>query len=308
MTPQRSQPKLLLFILFLTLSYTGKAHTNQSIDSATLIDNNYTISEVADKISNYNIKASLYISMGKTYNKTGAFAKAINSFYYALKITELQEDSSKLIPIYNLFAYSLNHLNRYNEAIVYSNKAEHLLSKYPDPEEQIVLQINLADYHCSINEMGLALSHLKNALKTANVSNNTNLKAELLESIGELYFQTDNLVTAAQYFRKALCLLEKQEEINPYKTTNLFFNIGNYYSKLNNKDSALYYYNKALFISEKNHFKDRTSNTLYELSKLYISNRDTAKAYDFLMQHINAQKILFHSTMSQQISQLHVSV
>ncbi len=257
-------------------------------------------------ISNKTIQSSLFFSMGKSYNQRGNFSKALTCLNKALLISENQIDSSKLIAIYNQIAFSLNHAERYDESYIYALKAKHLLSKYENPTEQIKYLINIGKYYNSKLLLNKAENYYLDALELNKNINDSLVQIHLLDHLGELHLEKDQLITAGRYFRSALLIVEQRKENLSYQISNITTNIGKYYSKVNNLDSALFYFNKSLEISKYNNYADLTSASYKALSDLYLNNKDTIKAFNSLQEHTKIQDKLFHSTISQQISELYV--
>lgn len=260
------------------------------------------IKDISDKL----IHSSIYFAMGKSYNQKGNFAKALSCLNKSLLILEKQQDSSRLIPIYNQIAYSLNHAQRFEEGFIYTAKAQFLLKKHENATEKIRLLVNLGCYNQSQQHYTKAKSFYTDALNLNKSINDTLIQIHILHHLGNLNLHQDQLIAAGRCFRNALALTKERKEDVSYQISNLTIDIGNYYSTVNNMDSALYYYTKTLEISESNNHTDITSRSYKALSNLYLNNKDTIKAFKYLQIHSNIENKLFHSTISQQISELYV--
>ncbi len=266
----------------------------------------YHCPEVPKNISNKLIQSSVYYAMGKSYNDRGNFSRALLCFNKSLLILEKQQDSSKLIPIYNQIAFSLNHAQRYEEGYMYSTKAEQLLKRYKNADEKIILLVNKGCYFQSKHQYKEAKKLYLEALKHNKIINDSLIEIHILHHLGNLELKVDELISAGRCFRKALSIAQRTNNNLSYQISNLTIDIGNYYSRVNNLDSALYYYNKTLARAESNHHTDLTSNSYKALSNLYLNNNDTSQAFKYLLKYSDIKNKLFHSSISQQISELYV--
>ncbi len=262
--------------------------------------------EITKNINNKLIQSSVYFAMGKSYNDRGNFSKALLCFNKSLLILEKQQDSSKLIPIYNQIAFSLNHAQRYEEGHIYSTKAEDLLKRYESPREKIRFLINKGYYFQSQHLYKESKELYLEALNRNKNIKDSLIEIHLLHHLGNLELQLDQLISAGRCFRKALKLAQEINDNLSYHISNLTIDIGNYYSSVNNLDSALYYYNKTLVVAKSNNHTDLTSNTYKALSNLYLNNKDTIQAFEYLLKYSDIKNKLFHSTIYQQISELYV--
>ncbi len=297
-----------LFLLLVCVYVYDNTYSQKQEDSILISDSTFknTVNQTSKSQTNNSIKSSLYLSIGKSYNQRGNYSKALRYLNKAVIIMDHEKDSSKLIPIYNQIAYSLNHALRHKESYLYSKKVEHLLNQYYNPYEQIILEINYGMFYKNIHNFQKARNHFSNAYEINQTIQDTILQVDILSKLGLIDLKLDNLVLAGNYFRKALLIADLVKEDLSYQKSNLNINIGLYYSKVSNLDSALYYFSKSLEISNSNTYTNLTADTYKAISDLYLQQKDTVRAFEYLTKHTQINNELFHSTISQQISELYV--
>ncbi len=297
-----------LFLLLICTNIYCNGYTleyNDPVAYTDTLSNNNSLKS-PQNLTNKSIQASVYLSMGKCYNLRGNYSKALSCLNKALTINQYKKDSSKLIPIYNQIAYSLNHAERFNESYTYAQKTEFLLKKFPNPYEQIILELNFGLFYQNITNLRKSRSYYSNAYEINQTVQDTLLQIDILSKLGSLDLETDNLITAARSFRKALFITDLRNDNLSYQKSYLNKGIGLYYSRVNNLDSALYYLFESQKINEQNSYLNLSADTYKAISDLYIQQKDTSSAFIYLSKYAKINNELFHSTITKQISELYV--
>ncbi len=190
----------------------------QSEKTDTLIDY-YTL-----LVNKYPEVSKCYYELGHLYLKKEEKINALSAFKLALE----HENNN---PYYqNSLAYAYVQLEQYDSAIELYKKA---LEKNPDNEwSSIVAQALAAIYHQVKGNHDAAISMLQNALLL------TNNKAQIYEAIADIYYDTEKLDDAVDYYNFAL----KEDSENP----KLYSRLAMAYWEKDEIEKAIIYYSKAI--------------------------------------------------------------
>ena len=165
-----------------------------------------------------------YYELGHLYLKKEEKINALSAFKLALKYDENN-------PYYqNSLAYAYVQLEQYDSAIEMYKKA---LEKNPNDEwSAVVAQALAAIYHQVKGNSEAAISMLENALILAKN------KAQVYEAIADIYYDTENLDKAVEYY--SLALNEDCENPKIYSRLAMTYWEQDYIEK------AIVYYSKAI--------------------------------------------------------------
>ncbi len=150
-----------------------------------------------DLIDSYNLLANkkptfsrCYYELGHLYLRKNELLNALNAFKYAL-------DFEPENPFYiNSLAFTFVQLEQYDDAIKLYKKA---ISLNPDNEwTAIVIQALATLYHQIKGESRIAISLLGDSLLL------TEKKAQIYQTIADIYYDLDDLDNALTYYKRAL--------------------------------------------------------------------------------------------------------
>lgn len=185
-------------------------------------------------------------------------------------------------------AYS--RLNEYENALVYLQKAEGLLSLKEKEDIKILRQVY--NYTGAVYEKK---NGYKNALKQYHKALEVNLKLNDLKEleksyslIGSSYFYSDQYENALVNLKKSLQLCRQLG----YRSAEgeRYNEIGNAYWLQGDYDSALDHYLKALTISETLNNFESVSNSYYNIGYVYLYQENIQKAFETFSRGLEISK------------------
>lgn len=152
-------------------------------------------------------RASILVSIGVMYTKTGNSDIAINNFFDALKIFESEKDASGISYAMQNIASLYNEQKKYDEALKYYLKTYAVYFQtndlsFQDKIQKVLLFINIGKCYQELNNCKLSQLNINKGLAVA-------LEINDLETLAEVYFEigrneekcNKNFNTALQQFR-----------------------------------------------------------------------------------------------------------
>ncbi|WP_143144231.1 ATP-binding protein [Flaviramulus basaltis] len=171
--------------------------------------------------------------------------------------------------LYNNLGVVYNHLEEYDAAIIYHNKALDLKRKL-DGNNEITIDNslnNLGHTYKNAGQYKLAIKNYNEVLSNNNfVKERPKIYALVLDNYAHTLYLSKDFKNLPELYFKALKVLDSVNP-NDYKSIIINQHLAEYYNDNNNKDSAKYYGYKAKEISEQYH-NDDLLNSLLLLSKI----------------------------------------
>jgi two-component sensor histidine kinase len=191
---------------------------------------------------------NLYNLLGGCLTFQGDVDNALKYQLMAVRIAEARGDTSlQMCTIYNRFALSYYVLRKFNDAIVYFDKAVKIAHKYNDTASMLVINGNLAMSYYKSEQPQKALARLL-LLKDMNLFKTTQERFENYYDFGLVYIKLKQYKTAKLYIDKMEAL---KKDAGPLYTELLRSYI-NYYI-------AIGQYNKAYpYLQENENFYQNT--------------------------------------------------
>ena len=264
--------KLHIFI-FLSL-FISLLISNNSFASISEIDN---LKIQTQSISNDSL-SSLYFQIAKVFkwsSSDSALKYANKSLQEALKINNQNQAISSLIFI----AALKNSVGKKNESLRLFNEAKKLSISESNYEELANTYLELSRYYNSKYNYSAALGVLDSAMTIINNHKLTHLKPVVLNLIGYLYLNINDIPTALYYANSASNLLaDNNDTIFTIQNLHLKSTIALRESRLN---SSLDYLTKALTISKKIKLNKLIQQSYKQLAAYYIdiSKYNVANSY-----------------------------
>ena len=183
------------------------------------------------------------------------------------------EQQKRMGEIYNkrsvIYYYMCDYSNSFEcliKALKFCEK-----SSYDDYLSKIYTNLGNIYYHFSKPE---AKWYYQKAL---NYPQDSTSIAVLLNNLGAVELEMENLDSAAYFLNKSLKINKKQSKLLP----NIWNNMASFYQKKQLYDSALYYFHLSLDFARKNNHIPIEIENLTELGKLFfeMNNKDSALFY-----------------------------
>jgi CHAT domain-containing protein/Tfp pilus assembly protein PilF len=206
------------------------------------------------KSNNVSNESSLYANLGSIYYKKGYYNEAAALYEQSVKLAlQIYPDTHPLIgTIYNNIGEILNKKGDYTQALIYFQKAASIFRMSVGSKDARVaacyhnigaIQINTGDFQEGLKSMRVALA-IFSGIPGQNIS-----IALLLNSIGRVYREKNNLDSAEFYFRKAISRYLQESHEDP-DLAICYSNLGELLGETGQVDQALDNFEKGLKTNE----------------------------------------------------------
>jgi two-component sensor histidine kinase len=195
----------------------------------------------------YNLTA-IHILFAFLNIGTGNNQKAFESFQKGIKTAETVEDNVGLIAAYANFGNTCRQFNKLDSAIILTNKA--------------LAYLNASD------------------LNTSNPPYYNFEKGNCLNTMGLIYSQKGDFVTAKKYLKEAekLC----QDENSRDALVNIYISMADVFRKNNQLDSSLYYAQKSLHTAQLLGTSGAINNAYSTITETYKAQGNIVSAFKYL--------------------------
>ncbi|MGM0635721.1 MAG: tetratricopeptide repeat protein [Bacteroidota bacterium] len=286
--------------------------------------------------------ANAYNGLAIIFERQGELDEALINFERSKEMYVKLDDKSNLLIAYNnranvmqqkgdhvssiqSFQKALGYANKINnkrfQGILLNNIANNYLNlndekkalEYYEKSAEIIKDIDRNTYAAAISNAGIIYADYLDDFETAlelfeeanQIHNEQNSYAEIasvLNKIGDIYFDKDQIDKAEKTY------LEAQENIakSPSKITEGFTLLGlsNVSERKNETESAIDYGERAMDNFQSAGAKLEISDTAQLLYKLYKKNGNQDKAFHYLESHSELSKELFNEEKSREIGRI----
>jgi len=208
--------------------------------------------------------------------KRSEYDKAISSFERALFFFIKNNDKKNIFKCYRDIGCISIQEKFYKGAISHFNFAEEILIETNEEDLNLYKELysNMADCYMKLNQSDKALEYI---LKISAIEKNNSVKeeADMMVLKARSLFDMGQYEESKEYFRKALELLEKEEDKN--KLAKVYLTISDVYKNIGDIDKVLEYSQKAYDI-KKNDEDQYMIESLFKMIYSYIENKDYSLA------------------------------
>lgn len=248
-------------------------------------------------------------SLSVIYSISGEFQKALEYGRLSLEIYKKIEDDNGIARALGQLGMIYLSMNNNQKALEYLEQSLSLVRNRFLFAEALQL-INIGFYYYRNREYRKALEYYRQALKICEEENLLTLKANPLESIGNIHMKfgeykmrLSEFKEAEEYYKEAEGYYKRALEINkktedyPRKAEDLK-SLGSIYLVLGNREKSLEYYNQALEVNKKIEDWERVIINLEQIARVYIHQKKYKDALNYLKQ---AKKICEESGLDDRI-------
>jgi tetratricopeptide (TPR) repeat protein len=248
--------------------------------------------------------ASLY-NLSYVYLTLNLFDKSLKINIDLLKIREKTGDTPGLINSYNGIAIVLVKMHRYNEGLVYAEKALKMAQENKIESSIMSSYINLGTVYLGLKKNNEAEDCFMKARNLAIKNRDMISYSDALTNLGAVYMEKGELTKAKSTFRELIAtgILEQQD---PYTSNILYYNFGEIYTKENNPDSAIFYYNKALSYSQPVKNYEGIFSAYYGIAQAEFVKKNYQAAFDNLNKAYSYRDSVFTEEKDRTISELKI--
>ena len=180
------------------------------------------VMELARQQADYYQVADELFNMGAGYEYKEFYETALTYFMEALTYYEQADNRENMglvyIHIHNLYG----SMNRYEDAILYGEKALALRSDTSDLDYgYAVLSLSVTYYSISPPQNEKALAYLQKALHIANLTGDAILEATVYNGIANIHFQSNRINESEACYQKAIAFFDEKTAPNDFCIANI---------------------------------------------------------------------------------------
>ncbi|REG92917.1 ATP-binding protein [Flavobacterium aquicola] len=207
-------------------------------------------------------------NIGVVYEQMGDREKATE---YSIKLINYQE-KNKLKPLkpspYSQLGNNLKFYKKYDEALVYFNKALKIETDLKNFSGMAICENNIGNLYDDLKKNKEAILHYEKGLGYAEKDNYKLLQTDLLTNAGRLYQKEKDYAKAEKYLKKSEGISRELEATQSLKT--VCGNLGDLYFIQKKYDLSEKYYQEALALAKE----------IEDPEYLYIAHENLADLYD----------------------------
>lgn len=197
-------------------NYTYLLNLEGKLDSSLTI--NLKALELAREIGNEERINGALVNIGNVYHYKRLYNIALEYYIQALPYFEKADNRKNLATLYDVMQVFYQRTEQPEQGIMYGKKALELMKDYPDDITRGHILINLASLYSSFvpRRWEEHLECLKEALRIAEATDYIDMKASVLNNLGNYYLQKFDYKTAELYGQEALALHDSIGDMTGY--------------------------------------------------------------------------------------------
>lgn len=207
-------------------------------------------------------------NIGIVYEQMGDREKATE---YSIKLINYQE-KNKLKPLktgpYNQLGNNLKFYKKYDEALIYFNKALSIETELKNFSGMAICENNIGNLYDDLKKNKEAINHYEKGLSYAESANYKLLQTDLLTNAGRLYRKENNYAKAEKYLKKSETLCRELKASQSLET--VCGSLGDLYFFQKKYDLSEKYYQEALALAKE----------IEDPEYLYVAHEDLADLYE----------------------------
>ena len=223
-------------------------------------------------IEKYKLPKKIYQNslnnIGIVYEQMGEREKATQ---FSIKLINYQEKNN-LKPLktgpYNQLGNNLKFYKKYDEALIYFNKALSIETELKNFSGMAICENNIGNLYDDLKKNKEAINHYEKGLGYAESANYKLLQTDLLTNAGRLYRKEKNYAKAEKYLKKSEILCRELEASQSLET--VCGSLGDLYFFQKKYDLSEKYYQEALALAKE----------IQDPEYLYIAHEDLADLYE----------------------------
>ncbi len=281
--------------------------TFQNPDSA-LIVLNY-VEKIAKQSGDSVYLAKIYSLKGGKYYAKGDYVNSLKNCNSSLRIYKWLNDDIEIAKAYNNLGIIYEITGDYEFAIVNHTNSLNIWNKIKNPDLKKQVDEALPHVYSNIGVVygnsgnnAKAMEYYRKALVLANKSNQIGPKTFLLLNIGLDFSRLGNQDSAKYYIKQSLEISQLSDD--KYQIANTLNNLGLIYSRMKNMDSALFYFNKGLKLSLEINALELTKNSYHGLYTVYESKGEFKKAIEYLNQSKTLEDSIYGIKAIRELSEM----
>ncbi len=200
-----------------------------------------------EKSGNLNGQINTLKEIVEAYVLNKQYRKALD---FNLRIKQLLEDHQRpdkeRVLIYNNLGYNYNHLEQYQESILYFEQALELLDK-EDYYAQAILNVNIGIAYYNLGQFNTSIDYLLKARKIKNKHESKSLD-EIDQLLATIYLKKQDFHNALRYSDQSRALALSNQ--NDVLLTDVYYTTALIHAELYEHDIALDFFQKHLRLKD----------------------------------------------------------
>jgi len=232
--------------------------------------------EIADKLKNEYLKATVLLQYGNLYNITGEYEKAIAYFNNSKEIFEKENHYIAVGSVYNNLGATYEKQGKYNEAMDNLIKA---LSIYETSDDSLSIAktyLNLGLLYSRQENYEKSLELYNKSLSIREKLNDKAGVALLYNNIAIVNYYLEDYNNVRSYFEKAYQMYVELGNLR--RQLMALYNLAQIHNEIGQKEKALHTYFEILKIEKELGQKGEQVTTYYAIADLYYSRNALQKA------------------------------
>lgn len=269
----------------------------------------YFFSDYDSLLTYYQKSLKAYDSIGDYNSVTGLaarfyrldkFQKALDNYKRSLKIYLSQNDSLSIISTYLNMGNVYKGMNDYQNSLENYNKA---LAYIPArnkhyQQEKTALWENIADVWFTEGQYDKALIFYELLYKQYAQQRDSLSIASVLNNLGGVYYQKNQLAESLRNYRMALDLQIKQND--HYGASVSFLNLARIYGKLGDFTNAIAQHQNSILLSKVIENRSILQDNYRMLALIYKQKNNFKKAYEYQVLYSNISDVLTSEKSAEQ--------
>lgn len=247
-------------------------------------------------------RINIYQNLGVVYENTGLYAKALEAYLEALRISEETGFQKGIGLGYMNVGLIYESLQNYPMAVLHSRKALVVMEKNNLKGGLNYCYINLGNQYKKMGKYDSAKVFIRAAIKGSEELQDMSVLANAHNSMGEVCKYTGDYPCAIFEYTESLRMSRDQK--NELNETVALHNIGETYGLMKEYARAEQYLFQSLAITRRINFPDLEQETYKILAQTFMSKGDYKKAYEYQVLHTNLNDSLINATTSAQITEM----
>lgn len=197
-------------------NYTYLLNLEGKLDSSLVI--NLQALELAREIGDEEQINKVLVNTGNVYHYKRLYNTALEYYIEALPYFEKAGNPKNLAALYDVMQTFCRHTEQPDQGIPYGEKALELMKDYPDDIIRGHILLNLSVLYANIfpRKWEKHLECLTEALRIAEATGYIDMKASVLNNLGDHYLQKFDYETAEKYARESLALHDSIGDMTGY--------------------------------------------------------------------------------------------
>jgi len=255
-----------------------------------------------ESLNNKQNIAYTYTNMAQSQRQHGNYLKAVDLYFTALAMYESLDDKSlqtKIGSIYSALGTVYSNMERYDEALVYYEKALTIQTKLNNGFQVATIQQNLGGMYLQLHKLDLAEQNVRKSLTFFRSLNYFKGTMVGIFNLGKIAEERKDYEGARAHFSEVLKLTQAQgnREGEAYALVYL----ADVYSQENKVDKVIELCTQTLKITEENNFPDPGQEANRLMSESYIKKGDYKPGHEYYVKYVALRDSAFSENKLKQL-------